>query len=134
MASPADPEAVGRYRSVGGEGSTGTPHDRCSPSPAGSQSWPVRARQLSRSASAAVMVLPDVTSARFSITGTREEPILTLDCTIRPTQGSAVIERLTHTVVQDLEDLLQTEFVERHIDVRSDLDDVKNTPELAAAS
>ncbi|MEO9247365.1 hypothetical protein ABDK96_06705 [Citricoccus nitrophenolicus] len=79
------------------------------------------------------MVLPEVISARFSITGTAQEPVLTMDCTVRPTRGPAVIERLSHTVVQDLEDLLQVEFVERHIDIRAGADDALDASRPAAS-
>jgi hypothetical protein len=97
--------------------------------------WASLARRLARSASQAATVVPGVASATFGITGSPAEPALELECTLREGQDTPfVIERLTHTVVEDLEELLGTEFAERHISVRVERGGASVAPALATAS
>lgn len=84
-------------------------------------SWDVHARILARGASRAVLVCPGVTSARFQITGSSAEPELDVECVVREGRDAlSVIERVTDTVIEDLEEMMGAEFVERRIVVRMD--------------
>jgi hypothetical protein len=83
--------------------------------------WPAQSRTLARGASRAAQMLPGVLSAEFSISGPPAEPVLHLDCRLlRHGDPASVMEHITTSLVEDLEDLLGVRFAERHVEVSID--------------
>lgn len=81
--------------------------------------WIARARRLAASAERAVLVFPEVASARFAIDGGPAAPTVDIDCTVLSGEDTeAVIETITCKVVADLEQLLDARFATRRINVQ----------------
>jgi len=93
--------------------------------------WASRAHTLAHSASRATELVPGVVSADFRISGSPSAPALEIDCTLaRDEDPTPVIEIVTHSTVEDLEELIGVPFARRDIQVMIAEEEVPETSPL----
>ncbi|QCU79139.1 hypothetical protein E7744_14105 [Citricoccus sp. SGAir0253] len=93
--------------------------------------WTSRAHTLAHSASRATELVPGVVSADFRISGSPSAPALEIDCTLaRGEDPTPVIEIVTHSTVEDLEELIGVPFARRDIQVMIAEEEVPETTPL----
>lgn len=86
---------------------------------ASKRSWKSKSRALSDAAAAAALHLPGVLGAAFTISGPPTELVLHVDCRLGANQDyAATMKLIADSIVEDLERVIGTRFLERHLDFR----------------